>query len=612
MLNLWSSLSPFIMLRLVSFLILIYTSISVYSQEKTYSVGLDKTDITIYKKGGGMLGYSMAFNVSERVETKLHARTFVLQDQKGNKAAIVECELCFIPSELKSAVVDILQQSDETHEFNEENVLIMAQHTHCGPAGYCHYASYNMSVPGFIPEIFDWLSWQIAQSIIKANQKIVPCSISLSKGFFPEDWEVAFNRSLPAYNRNEDVVPLPHSQRNKAVNREMTLLQFKGENDLPLGSLNWFGVHATSISNDITAINADNKGYAGSYLEKHFLKLNPEYVGAFAQGTAGDVTPKFVFNPKRHWQRGFWEGKFPDDVESAKYNGQLQFKKALELIESDKQLIVSESKIHCALRYFDFSNILIDTIYTNTSDFKKTSPSCIGMDMLGGALMDGPAAPKAIVKVAKVWIRLFKAFELTKARIKHDEASQKIIEKYKAQGPKAIALETGSKRLLGAKNVKKLPIPDFLDPTIATFKLYAKRNALEEQAWSPQVLPVQFIEIGNLVLVSIPFEITTTAGRRLKKGIEDLYAAHGGKEVILCPYANSYSGYITTFEEYQEQMYEGGHTVFGQYSLAALQTAFKKLFEVKDIPFCTTPDELCPPVFSESELGKRLYYQRQK
>jgi neutral ceramidase len=199
---------------------------------------------------------------------------------------------------------------------------------------------------------------------------------------------------------------------------------------------------------------------------------------------------------------------------------------------------------------------------------------------------------------------------LTKARFIRNEDSQKIREKYETQGPKAIALETGNKRLLGSKNVKKLPIPDFLDPTIATFKLYAKRNALEEQAWSPQILPVQFVEIGNVVLVSIPFEITTTAGRRLKKGIEDLYATQGGKEVILCPYANSYSGYITTFEEYQEQMYEGGHTVFGQYGLAALQTTFKKLFEVKNIPFCTTPDELCPPVFSESELGKRVFYER--
>ena len=221
---------------------------SIFSQENLFSVGLDKTDITIYKKGGGMLGYSMAFNVSQSVETTLFARTFVLKDNNQKKVAIVECELCFIPSELKTAVVNLLQKEMETQEFNEENVLIMAQHTHSAPGGYCHYSSYNMSVPGYIPEIFDTLSIKIASSIKAANQKIVPCSISLSKGFFPEDWEVAFNRSLPAYNRNSDVIPLNHENRHKAVNREMTLLQFQGENNIPLASLNWFGVHATSIS----------------------------------------------------------------------------------------------------------------------------------------------------------------------------------------------------------------------------------------------------------------------------------------------------------------------------------------------------------------------------
>ena len=599
------------MCRFILVWVILISSITVFSQEVDFSVGVDKTDITIYKKGGGMLGYSMAFNVSERVETKLHARTFILKDKNHQKVAIVECELCFIPSELKSAVVDLLQQDDLTNEFNEENVIIMAQHTHCGPAGYCHYASYNMSVPGFIPEIFDWLSWQISRSIKAANEKIVPCTISLNNGFFPIDSDVAFNRSLAAYNRNNDVVPLKHEDRNKAVNREMTLMQFQGENGIPLGSINWFGVHATSISNDITEINADNKGYASTFLEQYYYPQNENYVGAFAQGTAGDVTPKFIFNPKRNWQRGYWEGKFPDDLESAKYNGELQFKKAKEIIESENQKKINIGIIKFSLRYFDFSEMLIDTFYTHTSDIKKTSPSCIGMDMLGGALMDGPAAPKVVVKIGKFWIGIHKSIELSKAKLFHNEDSKKIIEKYEAQGSKAIALETGNKRLLGAKNVKKIPIPNFVDPTIATFKLYAQRNAIGEQAWSPQVLPVQLIQIGDVVLVGIPFEITTTAGRRLKQGIEELYASENISEVILCPYANSYSGYITTNEEYQEQLYEGGHTVFGQYALAALQTAFKKLYEVKDVPFCTTPSELCPPVFSKTELGRRTFYKRQ-
>ena len=50
--------------------------------------------------------------------------------------------------------------------------------------------------------------------------------------------------------------------------------------------------------------------------------------------------------------------------------------------------------------------------------------------------------------------------------------------------------------------------------------------------------------------------------------------------VILSPYANAFSGYITTQEEYQTQYYEGGHTIFGQWTLAAHQTQFDKVAEM--------------------------------
>ncbi|HRA91066.1 MAG TPA: neutral/alkaline non-lysosomal ceramidase N-terminal domain-containing protein, partial [Acinetobacter sp.] len=42
-------------------------------------------------------------------------------------------------------------------------------------------------------------------------------------------------------------------------------------------------------------------------------------------------------------------------------------------------------------------------------------------------------------------------------------------------------------------------------------------------------------------------------------------------------YCNDYMGYVTTFEEYQEQAYEGGHTLFGQWTLAACQSKFQDL-----------------------------------
>lgn len=49
--------------------------------------------------------------------------------------------------------------------------------------------------------------------------------------------------------------------------------------------------------------------------------------------------------------------------------------------------------------------------------------------------------------------------------------------------------------------------------------------------------------------------------------------------MILTSNANEFSGYTTTFEKYQTQHYEAGFTLFGQYTLAAYQTAFTKWLE---------------------------------
>lgn len=67
------------------------------------------------------------------------------------------------------------------------------------------------------------------------------------------------------------------------------------------------------------------------------------------------------------------------------------------------------------------------------------------------------------------------------------------------------------------------------------------------------------------------------ASWRLKNTLKEKLKSSGIEEIILCPYSNSFNGYITTFEEYQVQAYEGGHCVFGQWSLNALQQVSSNL-----------------------------------
>ncbi|MFN5371868.1 MAG: ceramidase, partial [Bacteroidia bacterium] len=73
--------------------------------------------------------------------------------------------------------------------------------------------------------------------------------------------------------------------------------------------------------------------------------------------------------------------------------------------------------------------------------------------------------------------------------------------------------------------------------------------------------------------------------------------------------ANEYIGYTTTFEEYQEPTYERGMNFFGQYTLAATQTAFNNLAAdlLKPEQIRNKVTVLEPPAFSTVELHARSY-----
>ena len=105
---------------------------------------------------------------------------------------------------------------------------------------------------------------------------------------------------MPAYNANPEVEKLKDSDWHLAVDREMRLLRIDRENDDPIGLLNWFGVHTTTVGNDNRRICFDNKGYASEAFEKEKMDENPDFSAIFAQGPCADVMPNFVWEGKRN------------------------------------------------------------------------------------------------------------------------------------------------------------------------------------------------------------------------------------------------------------------------------------------------------------------------
>lgn len=563
------------------------------------NIGIAKADITAFKKGVGMLGYGMYFNTMEAIETNLYARAFVIENMEA-KVVLVNCELAFITVALKRGVVEKLNRKHSYLKVTDANLMLTAQHTHSSPGGYDHHGFYNTSIPGFCNEIYETLVQGITKAIINAHKNLEPGSIQFGKSAFDDSIPVAFNRSLRAYNKNRDVDQLQEENRHLAVDRNMYLLNFVNKNGKSIGSINWFGVHTTSISNDNNKVCFDNKGYAAEYLESDFNSQNPNYIAAFAQGICGDVSPKFVFNPKHKFQRGKWEGTSSNDFQSAKDNGRFQYEKAKEIIESKTESI--GSKIEYKLNYFDASIVSVSSKYANGKQNQKTGSACLGVSFLEGAKVDGPGMHPTAGWLSRRIAEFFQVYENITQRFRKEE----LLNKFSIQGKKHIAIETGKNRVLFTKNIKRIVLPGFADPSIKTLKHFHRKNALGTKPWVNQVLPIQIFILGNVALIGLPLEITTQAAKRLTKSIKQKLNKKGVEQIVLAPYANAYAGYITTNEEYQEQMYEGGHTLFGQWTLAAFQTKFDELIDNwKDKKI-----DIKPLVFSEDEIENRSFYVR--
>jgi neutral ceramidase len=97
------------------------------------------------------------------------------------------------------------------------------------------------------------------------------------------------------------------------------------------------------------------------------------------------------------------------------------------------------------------------------------------------------------------------------------------------------------------------------------------------EAQFPSSLPILAIHLGDRLAVTIPGEMTVEMGRRTRDALAAVAGPLHVKRVVLVGYANEYVHYFTTPEEYEMQHYEGGSTLFGEYSSNVLRDSLVDL-----------------------------------
>jgi neutral ceramidase len=480
-----------------------------------FEIGAGIYDITGPAAELGMMGYGKLEQQTAGIHQRLRARAFVIASPcNGKRVAFVSADLGQVFQGVKQQVVQQLRGFGGG-AYTDANVVLSATHTHSGPGGYSHYALYNLTTFGYDRQNFDAIVHGIVQSIMRAHNNLVAGTIRINSG---DLLGASLNRSPGAYRAN----PISELSRyTHDTDKTITLLRLQGSDGTEVGSINWFAVHNTSMSNENRLISGDNKGYA-SYLFEKAKGTNysapKTFVAAFAQSNEGDVSPN-VYGPP--------DGRGGNEFQATMRSGAAQYNKAKSLYESASQPLVG------AVDY-RHTYVTMDAVPVAASFgggvTRGTCKAAIGISMLGGA-EDGPGLPLPEGINCAALTRLSKDFvcpPVTDA----------------CHGEKPVVLRIGS----------KTPFP-----------------------WTPEVLPLQVVTFGSLALIAMPFEMTTIAGRRLRQTVLSQLSPIGVNQAVIAGLANAYAGYVATPEEYATQHYEGASTHFGQWTLGAVQQETEKL-----------------------------------
>ncbi|MFK7986562.1 MAG: neutral/alkaline non-lysosomal ceramidase N-terminal domain-containing protein [Sandaracinaceae bacterium] len=509
--------------------------------------GFGRADLTVYEPRMAMLGWGLPDQRPERVGVELFARAMALRDD-GRIRAVVVADLCFISSALRARVLDRLRRTG----IRDADLMVLGTHTHSGPNGFHHALFYDLSGPGLSERVLAGLAAAIADAVEEAVARLEPARLSVGRDTVEPG--IAFNRALEAHRRNPDA-------RAEPVDRTLTVVCARTPGGVLLGALVCFPLHATSVHADHRQLHPDHKGLAAMALEARFSALEgSRFVALCVQGAAGDVTPNHRFDPRR----GVTVGRFDDDFASARHVADAEVRAALRAFERTTPL--SDSR-HSALTRVDFERRPVSNLYAPPG--ARTSQARLGIGMaLGTREGPGPLATLA---------RLVNA-----ARRDEGDPKRTLL----TVGP--VRTPSDQCRLLRRIDPRRLPVPH---PAFQRVRALAERDALGELAWIPTVLPVQLWRLGDLALLALPNEPTTIAGRRLARAVT---ASWGLEHTLVIGYANAYSGYLTTPEEYAIQRYEGAYTLFGSHTLGAyleaavaLTTSEDGVDEGPQTPLCT-------------------------
>ncbi|KAG7091509.1 hypothetical protein E1B28_010537 [Marasmius oreades] len=540
---------------------------------QSYLLGLGVGDITGPVVETNMMGYASLAQTDTGLHMRQRSRAFIIAETENtnNRLVFINADIAMGDTGVRRSIVSQLT-SQFPGVYTNENIAFVGTHQHAGVGGYLENVLPQITSLGYVKQTADAIVAGTVLAVKRAHANIAPGKLSLGNTTI---LDANINRSPSAYLAN------PAAERARYQfdqDKDMTLLRFDDANGKARGFLSFFAVHGTSLYENNTLVSADNKGMAAylyeASVEPSAMPGNTTFIAGFTQANVGDTSPNtmgaFCESPGQPFDGMACEfnhstcggtaqdchGRGPgfriSDFESNRIIGEAQFKGAQTIING--KLSPVSGSVRSVHVYLNMAN---HTFSLPNGTTARTCPPALGFSFAGGTT-DGPGAfdftqgDNSSQPQNPFW-------ELVKGVVTPFPSSDQIA----CQDPKPILLNVGF--------------------------------AHTPYEWSPSTVDIQILRVGNFVMLIMPGELTTMAGRRIREAIRAKLISSGiigsNAYVVVAGPANTYGHYITTREEYGVQRYEGASTLYGPYTLEAYIEKYSSL-----VPFLADSEPSGTPV----------------
>ncbi|KAL4911587.1 hypothetical protein BDW74DRAFT_143232 [Aspergillus multicolor] len=518
-------------------------------------LGAGKADITGPVVEVGFGGYADTDQIGTGLRQRLYSRAFII----GNPSNLQETWIYIVLDTLagdtgiRHGVLEGLASlGGEYSRYGDRNLALTGTHSHSGPGAWYNYLLPQIPNKGFDRQSYQAIVDGALLSIQRAHESLAPGRLT----FGTIDVEDAnINRSPYSYDANPEEEKARYSSN---VDKTLRLLRFDRESDNKTAAvLTFFPVHGTSLYGNNTLATGDNKGVAAWLFERSVqddARFTDDFVAGFSQSSVGDTSPNTLGawcedgsgeecrysdstcggqSSKCHGRGPF----FREDNHGAKSCfeiGRRQYSAAKELyglMDTDAIPIRGSSQVSSFHLFQDLDG------YTFQSPFNSSTlgacSAALGFSFAAGTTdwpgyFDFTQNDTTPAERNPLWY-------IARGFLHSPTPEQK-----RCQQPKDVLLDVG-----------KISLP---------------------YAWTPNIVDIQLLRVGQLMIVTSTSEVTTMAGRRWKEAIaksaSDVLSISDPLVVLGSP-ANSYAHYVTTEEEYSRQRYEGASTLYGPNTLAA-------------------------------------------